>query len=214
MKAMRIWLIVMALLGLFVLNEYHSQRELISSLQGEIAKLRTQQDRLATDAARAALVGRTPVAARAVPSTDPPTAAPSAAPALADGRTGDAATRDQRWEEEARASRASVEEAFAAEPANPAWAASTRLALLDRLGSASRASGSSLGNVDCRASICRVEVVHRDADASRRFSQTAFTDPHDQAWNGPVVIMPPQANPDGSLAMVMYLGREGTSLLK
>ena len=214
MKAMRVWLILTALLGLFVLNEYHSQRDLISSLQGEIAKLRAQQDRLATEATRAALVVRTPVAGSAVPSADPPTTAEAAAPALGEGRASDAATRDQRWEEEARASRASVEESFAAEPANPSWAAPTRLALLDRLGSASRASGSSLGNVDCRSSICRVEVVHRDADGSRQFSQTAFTDPHDQAWNGPVVIMPPQANPDGSLAMVMYLGREGTSLLK
>jgi len=139
---------------------------------------------------------------------------PPAPPASSDPPPHDPATSDQRWEEDARASQAAVEAAFAAEPVNDAWAASTRLALQDRLASLARPLASSLREIDCRASICRVEVVHRNADTSRQFADEAFTDPEAQAWNGPAFLLPPQPAPDGRLAVVMYLGREGTSLLR
>lgn len=123
-------------------------------------------------------------------------------------------TSAKRWEDEARGNLASVEGEFAGQPTDNAWAASTRQALHDRLTSRARSSSSSLRSIECRSSICRVEVVHQDAAASQQFGERAFTDADERAWNGPVVITPPQANPDGSLVMVMYLGREGTSLLK
>jgi hypothetical protein len=215
MKAKRVWLILVALLGLLIFNEYRSQQAQVADLRSEIAGLRVQQGRLAIDAARPSPVVRTQVAAAPDPSTTEPAPAVTAAPPEpSDNASGDPTARDKRWDEEARASLASVEEAFAAEPASGSWAVSTRLALRDRLTALSRSSSSSVGDIDCRSSICRVEVVHRDADASQHFAARAFTDPQEQAWNGPVVLLPPQSNPDGSVAVVMYLWREGTSLLK
>jgi hypothetical protein len=135
-------------------------------------------------------------------------------PAQSDNTADDPSTRPKRWEDEARAYLTSVEGMFVAEPVDDSWAMPTRLALRDRLTSLSRSSSSSLRNIDCRSSICRVEVVHKDADASRQFTEKIFTDPDERPWNGPGIITPPRSNPDGSLAVVMYLGREGTSLLK
>jgi len=211
MKSHRAWWISIALLGCLVLNEYHSQREQLAALQGDLAGLHAQQARLASAVARPPVVVRTQ--SGAAEGAAMPQPAPAAPPASSDPPH-DLATSNQRWEEDARASQAAVEDSFAAEPTNPAWAASTRLALQDRLAALARPLASSLREIDCRASICRVEVVHRDADTSRQFAEKAFTDPEDQAWNGPALLLPPQPDPDGRLAVVMYLGREGTSLLR
>jgi type II secretory pathway pseudopilin PulG len=218
MKTKRGWLIAIALLGIFLINEYRlqsSQGEQITALRTEIAKLRQQQDRLAIQAARSPLVVRAPIAAPAGPPLTAPAEPPlTAPPALNDDTAGNPTSRTRRWEDEARANLASVENAFAAEPTNDAWAMPTRVALRDRMTALSQASSSSLRGIDCRSSICRIEVVHRDADASRQFTDKAFTDPDERAWNGPVILIPPRFDPDGSVAVVMYLGREGTPLLK
>ncbi len=107
-----------------------------------------------------------------------------------------------------------MQSAFAAEPVDDSWARSTRGALHDRLAEVSRSSASSLGNIECRSTICAVDVVHSTADASRQFDARAFLDSRDRVWNGPVMMTTPKQNPDGSVAVVMYLGREGTSLVK
>lgn len=215
MKAKRAWLIAIALVGYLVLDQYQSRRDQVAALRSEIAGLHKQQERLAIEVARPALVVRTQIAAAAESSATAPSPAAQAATAGPSGHDADdLTTRDRRWEDDARASLASIEAAFAAEPINDGWATSTRLALHDRLTALSQASSSSLRDIDCRSSICRVEVVHRDIDASRQFTQKAFADQEQQAWNGPAFMLPQQSNPDGSLAVVMYLGREGTSLLK
>jgi hypothetical protein len=209
MKRNRVWLISLALLGLLVFHEYRSQRAQAASLRSELARLRAQQDRLAIEVTRPALMVRTQAAAGEPSPAEPSRAVGSAAvPASREATADDQAARDQRWEQDARASVARVEDAFAAEPVNHAWAMSTRQLLHDRLTALSRPLASSLRDVECHSSICRVEVVHRDADASRQFATKAFTDVQDQAWNGPVLIPPSQPGPDGSVTVVMYLGRE------
>jgi hypothetical protein len=211
MNSKRVWVISSALLGILLLNEYHSQRGQAEAVRSELAGLRAQQDRLEIEARRPALVVRTQAAGAAEPSRVAPS---SALPATGGDHASDPATPDQRWEEDARASQASVEHAFAAEPIDQAWAAPTRSALQDRLVSLARPLASSLHGIDCRSSICRVEIFHRDADAARRFAQTAFTDLQEQAWSGPAVLLPARSTPDGGVTVVMYLGREGTSLLR
>ena len=135
-----------------------------------------------------------------------------AAPSEPAGGDPSEAARDR--EDAARANLASVEEAFAAEPVDGAWAVQARSIVQDRLGAVSRASSSALGAVDCHASICRVEIAHRDLDAARQFAEKAFVGSGEPAWNGPVMVAPPEVHADGSLAAIMYLCRRDTSLVR
>jgi len=218
MTTKRVWWITATLLGLLGVNEYRSQRSETEAMRIEIESLRERQDRLAVQVARPAVVVRTQAGAPdARPAAPPSLVEPSVAPAslaASDDRATDRTARDKRWEDTARANQTSVEEAFAAESANDAWAPSTRVALQNRLSSLARLSSSSLRDIDCRSSICRVEIAHQNADASRQFAQQAFTDPQDPAWNGPVFIPPSQPDANGGLVVVMYLGRAGTQLIK
>jgi hypothetical protein len=146
-----------------------------------------------------------PLAARAtaVVGVEPPGAARTAS---------EAAANSAKWEEEARANEADIQSNFVAQTVDGSWGPRTGRDLRGRL-SALLPSSSSMGDVDCRSSVCRVEVVHRDAEAAEHFAQRAFTDVNDRAWDGPSYLMPPEAGGDGTFKVVMYLGREGTSLL-
>jgi hypothetical protein len=216
MWSRRVRWILIALLVVLAASEYHAQTAQIATLQQELGRLRDRQERLANQAARAPLVVRSEVIERpptAIPAVDregvaSATAGPGERPAE------DAAASARRWEAEAAANVASVEQAFTAEPTDAGWATATRGALVDHLNAVSRMSASALGAIDCRSSICRVEVVHHDAEGARQFAAKAFTDPSERAWNGPVVIATPELRADGSVAMVMYLGREGAELVK
>ncbi|HEY0987512.1 MAG TPA: hypothetical protein VGD80_10695, partial [Kofleriaceae bacterium] len=115
---------------------------------------------------------------------------------------------------EARAHQAAVEQAFADQARDESWAARVRTSLGERLDAVSRSLGSSLRDIECRSTMCRVEMQYRDGDASRQFVARAFTAPEDRAWNGPVLYMPARMGSDGSLVVVMYLAREGTALVK
>lgn len=213
MWSRRVRWILIALLVVLAASEYHAQTAQIETLQQELGRLRDRQERLANQAARAPLVVRSEVIERA-PAAMPAVDRESATAAPGDRPPEDAAARARRWEADDRANQAAVEQAFTAEPIDASWATSTRATLTDHLSALSRMSSSAVGPVDCRSSICRVEVVHHDADGARRFADKAFTDPGERAWNGPVVIATPEIRGDGSVAMVMYLGREGTELVK
>jgi hypothetical protein len=217
MKPKRIWWIAATVLGLLAVNEYRSQRSQAEAMRSELASLRAQQDRLATQVARPAVVVRAQAGAfdaRSPTAPSPATQASPASSASGDDHAGDANALDTRWEDVARTSRASVEDAFAAESASSAWAPPTRVVLEDRLASLARLTASSLRDIDCRTSMCRVEVAHHDADASRQFAERAFTDPQTPAWDGPVFIPPAQPDADGGVVAVMYLGRRGNQLIK
>ena len=219
MRAKLGWVVLIVLAGSAVVRAYRTEEQELLALRGEIALLRERQDRLAASVrppivvrTQAPAVEREPDAAR--PSIGAATAAEPDDGSTHDPLASSAATRAARWEAEARRNLESVQSAFAAEPVEDAWARPTRSALHERLAEVSRSSASSLGNIECRSTICAVDVVHSSADASRQFDARAFTDPHDHVWNGPVMMTPPKQNSDGSVAVVMYLGREGTSLLK
>jgi hypothetical protein len=118
------------------------------------------------------------------------------------------------WEHEAKANQAAIEHAFATELVDEAWAIPVRLALRDRLAAASQASSSSFDNLECRSSICRVEVIHRDAEASRRFAEVPLTAPGDPQVFDSLFVTPPEPAPHGGFAVTMYLARDGAALLK
>jgi hypothetical protein len=121
------------------------------------------------------------------------------------------AARRARWKEAERAHEAAVEAGFAAETVDRSWAGDARQDLRSRV-AAVLPSPASLRDVDCRSTMCRVEMVCADTTELRSFFDNAFLRTKDRVWNGATFAMPPQPNPDGSLGVVLYLAREGTSL--
>ena len=149
---------------------------------------------------------------RAAPLAVPPGDETARAPAPpADTPEEVAAVKHAKWVEAAEAHQTAVEAGFAAENVDRAWAAEVRQDLREHV-AALLPPSSSLGDVDCRSSMCRMEMVLPDVAAERRFSQRAFLSSESRIWDGAVFVMPGQANPDGTLGVVWYLGRKGTRL--
>jgi hypothetical protein len=117
-----------------------------------------------------------------------------------------------RWDDEARANQQAVEDTFAAQAVDPAWATRAAVDIREHLGALAVPPSSSLGNVDCRGSMCRVEMVSRDRDLMKQFMDRAFGVTAQSPWTGPVMADYQPANSDGTAVVVLYLGRNGTSL--
>jgi len=91
---------------------------------------------------------------------------------------------------------------FASERADPAWAEATRAELDADLGRfTSKDAG--LRTIECRASLCRVELVVASRESGAAFIQEWA---RDRRFDGPIH----GAQDNGKL--VMYLGRLGTEL--
>jgi hypothetical protein len=92
---------------------------------------------------------------------------------------------------------------FDREPTDTSWAGDTRAQLETELG---RFSGNdaTVRSVDCRTSLCRVEVAVASNDAGATFVQSWL---RDRTFDGPGYV----TQADGK--MVMFLGRTGTELL-
>lgn len=67
---------------------------------------------------------------------------------------------------------------------------------------------SSLLDVRCSTSLCRVETKHSDRDAYRAFQARSFRQ-EQQLWSGPVtfIVLEEPETPNDDLVAVMYLGR-------
>jgi hypothetical protein len=104
-----------------------------------------------------------------------------------------------------------LEAAFVAEPPAPSSEAAQTLEHGVR---AALPAGSQLRRVECRASLCRIEIEHAAVDDHREFLQRAFL-AHDstRASSGPVFASPPAQAGDGDpMVAVIFVGREGTAL--
>jgi hypothetical protein len=193
--------------------EHVWQGRQVADLRGELAALRNRpiDARPHSGTAEGASYA---ASRRAAPlSVQPGHETPSvpAPPACEDRPEESEAVKRAKWEEATRAHQTSVEAGFAAEKVDRAWAAEVRQDLRDRA-AALLPSSSSLRDVDCRSSMCRMEMVVADAAAAQRYIASAFASPEHRIWNGSLFVMPRQTNPDGTVGVVMYLGREGTSL--
>jgi hypothetical protein len=105
-----------------------------------------------------------------------------------------------------------VAAAFAEEGTDDRWASATRLHLTERL-KAALPTPASLRQIECRSSMCRVEIVQSDKEALRRFANTFFTDPAGPAWDGGAYVTYPQGMPEHDIPVVMFLTKKGTSPL-
>ena len=211
------------LVGAVMIGMYFQQAKQIATLRQEIANLSADYK------AKQALVPRATIVApylarRAIAAAAQPPASTTTEGSTLEysGQSSSSHTKgigpsqqtppsNEQWEEEERANQTAVEFAFASETIDRFWAPDTTRELQDQLTALLPAS-SSLREVDCRSSLCRVEIVHPDAEASNAFIQRTFMEHKEQTWDGPGMVMPAQMNSDGTVVVAVYLGREGDSL--
>jgi hypothetical protein len=147
--------------------------------------------------------------ARAVEATAAPATTVSPSPAAGAGDAIAATDIPERGtvlsaEERQALSEAMVTQAeltFASEGIDESWAGSTARAIDDALSSALPASASMYG-VDCRTSLCRVELAFSDEGARERFESDVLL--RSTTWRGGLLI----SHEDPASALV-YLAREG-----
>jgi hypothetical protein len=195
-------------LGVLVVAGYRWQNAQMTALRRELAELR-ERERVASDERRnsaqslsylAQVVGPTnmhKVQAVSKAGTHEQSTAPAVTP--------------KSWDEEYQASLASVEASFAGQAVDAGWGMSARRDLRDRVSAALPAS-ISLQDVECRASSCRAEFVHHGVDDWNAFVRKSLTSSDGRVWDGAYVMMPAETKPDGSVDVIMYLARPGTSL--
>lgn len=193
--------------GILALGELRSTTGEVAELRAQLGELRAQVGRARGDAARSALADGHAQASELADSRDPPGAAPV--------EHDDAQGGEGRQEEppDPDADRERVERGFQREAVDGAWAGSSRQHLSQMLAAVAARSAASLRDIQCRSSICRVEISHRDADSARSFNEQTFINAEPRIWRGPVLVATAPPGPDGSFVATMYLGREGTQLL-
>lgn len=202
--------------GLAAAYWYQLQSRQIANLQHEVESLHDEQQsrltwisppasspRLAAPSDHGAVIAALPTAESGEAET-----------VIAREKSRPTDTDMERWEKEAASHRAAVEDRFSSEPTDGAWASKARGDVSNHLAALLPAT-SSLRQVECRSTICRVEVVHPSVEVSRNFVEQSFgLSSNSRVWNGAFMIEPETPNSDGTLASVIYLGREGTQLVK
>lgn len=103
-----------------------------------------------------------------------------------------------------------TESVFLSEKVDPQWSTKTSGLITQYLENGEQLK-TSLENVDCRATLCRVTVNHQDAAVAEEF-QLQF--PMQMAEALPQINYLYEQQADGSIGMVMYLARDGYDLPK
>lgn len=97
-----------------------------------------------------------------------------------------------------------VEQAFVAEDVDPGWAEPASARIVEGTMPILPA-GSSLRDVDCRSTVCRVEVQHTTAGSHQGFIQAAVFE--QRFWQGPGSFTR-VTDENGQEVTLVYLGRE------
>lgn len=175
--------------------------------RAELADLREELGRLAreTDRTTTALRStRAPAAAVAPRAEEPPEAREQD-----DGAVEEASVEDSQLDpaEESRARQLeiqdSLEAAFTTESYDAGWAREAQNQA-EELVRASLPAGSAVRTLDCRQTLCRVELDHQDLRSHREF--VGHFDERMQ-WTGPAAILYDETVP-GKVATIAYLGRQ------
>ncbi|MGH8537387.1 MAG: hypothetical protein ACREXM_13215 [Gammaproteobacteria bacterium] len=101
-----------------------------------------------------------------------------------------------------------IEASLEAEPVDSAWSGSTADRIREVF-TGDELADASLQDIDCRATLCRVEVQHRDEAKLREF-QRLF--PFKVSQVLPRLMMHRIENADGSITTNLYLARQGHRL--
>jgi hypothetical protein len=107
---------------------------------------------------------------------------------------------------------AALGERFAAESVDPRWAAEAaqraREALVPFIERDREGEGhAELQALDCRSSLCRVEIRQGEADAGHNVTEQAFIHPATRIWSGPVTTTSSR-DEQGRLVTIAFHGRE------
>jgi hypothetical protein len=98
---------------------------------------------------------------------------------------------------------------FSREPTDPRWsgeaATQARTALATRL-----TAGSAIQKVECKSTLCRMEISHLDLDSFRQSVRSTFLAPDNGLWNG--AWMAAVVDTDNGVRAVAYLARPGADL--
>lgn len=103
--------------------------------------------------------------------------------------------------------RASVEDRFQADKVDRGSTADARRQATEHL-ARGLVAGSVLGEVECRASICRAEIEQTDVAAHRAFLQSSIA----PGWQGPAMATLKPRDGHGRVVTVVYLGRTANAL--
>jgi len=190
--------------GTIVVHERRHHQAALAAIEHQIETLRLESSNTVREptwapAAMRALVGaraaassplvadHDPAAAKSAPDTPPP--APELEPAHM---------------------RETYDRVFAAESRDPAWSDEAKRTTSSKLPTY-MPDGSTLRSIECRTSMCRLEIQHKNRDLYWKFVKAALMDSGGQFWSGAVSTLPVSEDPDDG-SMVMYLAREGYSL--
>ena len=105
----------------------------------------------------------------------------------------------------------SLESSFAAEPEDPSWSEEAQRVAAARVKSLLSTS-LKLGAVECRTSICRIDLRSTSRQELDRFNELALRDSDHWIWNGPSSVSIHGVRATNSLTETMYLAREGHDL--
>lgn len=104
--------------------------------------------------------------------------------------------------------RARLEDRFAAERPDTSWATTAQQELHADLGRFAT-KNASVRDVQCRASMCRIELALATRDSATEFMESWL---RQRTWTGPGVADNEVVGPDGQPRMVMFLGKDGLEL--
>jgi hypothetical protein len=178
----------------------------------ELAALRAELADLKRTSATHLLFSR--VAGEHEPQLTAPSAASAASAATLPAPETPKRQSQQEQDEETRrlelARAESLDRQFEAEAPDRAWAPlaeqEARRALQTEVG-----SDTSVNHIDCRATWCRIETVHRDVESFKAFADKSLLSRQRQLWNGGVnaTIRDDSA---GSVVAVTFITREGHAM--
>jgi hypothetical protein len=100
--------------------------------------------------------------------------------------------------------RDSLEARFYGESNEPQWARDAQLRARAHI-MESLPTGSTVRDVQCRASLCRVETLHTNEETYQEFLQSTM---RAAPWEGQVMMTVLRRGDDGSVTSVAYLGRK------
>lgn len=103
-----------------------------------------------------------------------------------------------------------LENRFASEPVDAAWRREAT-AILQRQFTAKAGPGSRVTEIDCKQSLCRVEMVHKDFDTYRDFGHATFTSSSAE-WRGGAMMHVVGDREAGEVKSIAYLARPGEDI--
>lgn len=197
--------VVAVLVGVYV----HDRQRTASDLEALRARSRTLQSKL--DESIATANGRAPVVQILRVPVEPPAmpvgsalpempAAPNAVSPAAE--TGSVDPNEQR-------NKQFVLTSFEKDEYDASWATDAKHDIAERLGPIS-GSGSTVRGIECRSTMCKVDLLHRDQASASAFQRAVLM--QSTPWPGGFSIEPEPASADGSIVSAMFVMRKGMNL--